>query len=105
VPMGMSAGEENYDYASGAEPTAHEFQDQQIAIAQNILPTLFPGKPELHELFHRTFGTGGFKQMNSTSALAKTMGKSQSQISRMKTHMGNVLRSHMGLDDAEEEDD
>jgi DNA-directed RNA polymerase specialized sigma subunit len=105
VPMGMSAGEENYDYASGAEPTAHEFQDQQIAIAQNILPELFPDKPEMHTLFHYTFGTNDHPTILSTSVLAKKMGKSQSQISRMKTHMGMVLRSHMGLDDAEEDDE
>jgi RNA polymerase primary sigma factor len=105
VPMGRSAGEESYDYGAGDETTAHGFEDSQIAIAQNILPTLFPNKPEMHTLFHYTFGTNDHPKISSTSVLAKKMGKSQSQISRMKTHMGTVLRSHMGLDDDAEEDD
>jgi RNA polymerase primary sigma factor len=105
VPMGRSAGEESYDYGAGEGATAHEFEDQQIAIAQNILPTLFPNKPEMHTLFHYTFGTNDHPKINSTSVLAKKMGKSQSQISRMKTHMGLVLKSHMGFDDAEEDGD
>jgi DNA-directed RNA polymerase specialized sigma subunit len=104
VPMGRSAGEESCDYGSGAETTAHQFQDAEIAIAQNILPTLFPGKPDIHQLFHYTFGTDGHPKISSTSVLAKKMGKSLSQISRMKTHMGMVLKSHMGLDDDDEED-
>lgn len=105
VPAGQSAGEEDYDYGSGSDATTHGFEDAQIAIAQNILPTLFPNKPEMHTLFGHVFGVNGHKQISSTSALAKKMGKSQSQISRMKTHMGTVLRSHMGLDDDDEVDD
>jgi DNA-directed RNA polymerase specialized sigma subunit len=103
VPMGRSAGEESYDYGAGEGVTAHDFEDQQIAIAQNILPTLFPNKPEMHDLFHYTFGTNSYPKIRSTSVLAKKMGKSHSQISRMKTHMGLVLRSHMGLDGDEED--
>lgn len=104
VPMGRSAGEENYDYGAGGEATAHEFEDQQIAIAASILPTLFPNKPDMHTLFGHVFGVNGHKQISSTSDLARTMGKSQSQISRMKTHMGMVLRSHMGMDDEDDDD-
>lgn len=103
VPMGRAAGEDEFSYTSGAESTAHEFQDQQIAIAQQILPTLFPGKPDLHTLFHYTFGTDGHPRIASTSVLAKKMGKSQSQISRMKTHMGKVLKSHMGTNEVDED--
>jgi hypothetical protein len=53
-------------------------------------------------LFHYTFGTNDHPKISSTSELAKKMGKSQSQISRMKTHMGEVLRSHMGFDEDED---
>ncbi len=105
VPMGRSAGEESFDYRSGSEVTAHEFEDSQIAIARNILPQLFP-KKEHQDLFHHIFGSEGYKQMSSTSELAKKLGKSDSQISRMKKHVGQVLRQHMGMvdedDDAEE---
>jgi DNA-directed RNA polymerase specialized sigma subunit len=103
VPMGRSAGEESYDYGAGEGATGHDFEEHQIAIAQNILPTLFPNKPDMHTLFHYTFGTNEHPKISSTSVLAKKMGKSQSQISRMKTHMGMVLRSHMGLDAEEDE--
>lgn len=86
------------------DPTefAHSFEEQQIAVAQGILPSIFPNKPEMHELFNHTFGTNGFQKIQSTGVLAKKMGKSQSQISRMKTQMGATLRKHMGLNDQEE---
>lgn len=82
-----------------ADPTERgtSYEDQSLAVAKNILPQLFPDKPELHELFHYTFGTGGYPQVSSTTELARRMGKSQSQISRMKTHMGNTLKERMGL--------
>jgi DNA-directed RNA polymerase specialized sigma subunit len=99
IPMSRSGGSENYDYAAGGDRTGREFEEQQIAIAQNILPDLFPGKPDMHAVFHYTFGTGGFPQITSTGELAKRMGKSESQVSRMKTQMGNTLRRHMGLDE------
>jgi len=104
VPMGRSAGEENFDYASGGEVTAHDFQDSQIAIAHNILPDLFP-KAEHQTAFRHIFGLDDHKQISSTSELAKKMGKSDSQISRMKKHIGTVLRTHMGLADSEDDDD
>ena len=74
----------------------NSFEDQQIALAQHILPDIFPGQEDLHTLFHYTFGTGGKPQVHSTTELAKIMGKSQSQISRMKTVMGNKLKTYMG---------
>ena len=98
IPMGRSAGEESFDYGSG-ENTARGFEDQQIAVAQHILPDIFPNKPEMHTLFNHVFGTNGHEQITSTAALAKKLGKSQSQVSRMKTVMGDTLRKHMGLDD------
>jgi DNA-directed RNA polymerase specialized sigma subunit len=85
-------------FESDPSSFASNFEDQQIAVAQNELPKLFPNKPELHELFHRIYGTGGYQATPSTGALAKHMGKSVSQVSRMKTQLGNSLRDHMGLD-------
>jgi DNA-directed RNA polymerase specialized sigma subunit len=102
IPMSHSAGPEHYDYSTGNEPTTHGFEDQQIAVAQHILPDIFPNNPLMHELFHHTFGTNGYNVIASTGALAKKLGKSQSQISRMKSTMGNTLRKHMGLDDPDE---
>ena len=97
VPMSITGGPEGtgMDYAAGAERTGRGFEDQQIAVASTILPTLFPNKPEMAQLFHYTFGTGGHPQIQSTSTLAKKMGKSEPQISRMKTQMGGILRKHM----------
>lgn len=82
-----------------ADPTerATNYEEQSLAVAKNILPQLFPDKPDMHELFHYTFGTGGYPQVSSTSELARRMGKSQSQISRMKTQMGTTLKERMGL--------
>lgn len=97
IPMGRSAGAENFDYSIGAERTGRGFEEQQIAVAQHILPDIFPNKPEMHELFHYTFGTNGYPQIQRTGELAKKLGKSEPQISRMKTQMGNTLRQHMGL--------
>lgn len=74
----------------------NSFELQQLALAKDILPDLFPGKPELHELFHYTYGTNGYPQIQSTGALAKKLGKSPSQISRMKTQLGQGLRPYMG---------
>ena len=73
------------------------FEEQQLAVAKNILPQLFPDQPQMHELFHYSFGTGGYPQITSTGQLAKKMGKSPSQISRMKTELGHTLKQHMGL--------
>jgi DNA-directed RNA polymerase specialized sigma subunit len=97
IPMGRSAGAESYDYAAAGDRVGRGFEEQQIAVAQHILPTIFPNKPEMHDLFHYTFGTNEYPQVHSTGDLAKRMGKSESQVSRMKTVMGDTLREHMGL--------
>jgi len=72
------------------------YEEQQIAVAQQELHKLFPKSPAMHTLFHHTFGTNGHEQIHSTGVLAKKMGRSVSQISRMKTEMGNTLKSYMG---------
>ena len=99
IPMSRSGGSESYDYAAGGDHTGRQFEEQQIAVAQNVLHDIFPKNPDMHALFHYTFGTSGFPQVHSTGELAKRMGKSESQISRMKTQMGTTLRKHMGLDE------
>lgn len=73
------------------------YEEQQIAVASGILPHIFPDKPEMHTLFNYTFGTNEHPRVTSTNELAKKMGKSPSQISRMKTTMGNHLKDKMGL--------
>lgn len=80
------------------DPTerGNSFEEQQLAVAQHILPQLFPNRPDMHELFHYTFGTNGYPQVLSTGELAKRMGRSASQISRMKTLMGSVLQKKLG---------
>ena len=85
------------DFESDPTERATNYEELSLAVAKNILPQLFPDKPEMHELFHFTFGTGGYPQVTSTTQLAKKLGKSQSQISRMKTEMGNTLKQRMGL--------
>ena len=102
VPMGRSAGEETYDYGSGSEATGHDFEDAQIAIAHQILPQLFP-RQEHRDVFLSIYGLDGHKQISGTGELAKHLGKSSSQIARAKTHIGNVLKAHMGF--ANEADD
>ncbi len=104
IPMSRSAGQaaDSYDYTGRADQAGHGFEDQQIAVAQNILPTIFPNNPLMHRLFGHVFGVNGHEKITSTGALAKAMGKSQSQVSRMKTQMGATLRRHMGLDDEDE---
>lgn len=102
IPMSHSAGPDHYDYSVGTNTPSHGFEDQQIAVAQNILPQLFPNNPVMHTLFGHVFGVNGHEKITSTGALAKKLGKSQSQVSRMKTTMGATLRKHMGL---EEDDD
>jgi hypothetical protein len=71
------------------------FEQQQIEVASQILPTLFPNKPVMHELFHLTFGTGGYPQVRRTGAVAKKLNISESQVARMKTTMGNTLQKYM----------
>lgn len=95
VPAGMFGGAEEFDYSAGANVGGRAFEKQQIELASRILPDLFPNKPDMHQLFHYTFGTGGFSQVLRTGALAKKMGKSESQIARMKTQMGAVLKPYM----------
>jgi RNA polymerase primary sigma factor len=101
IPMSRSGGEEVYDYSATAPPTARMFEDQQIAVAAQSLHNIFPNKPEMHKVFHYTFGTNGYPQISSTGALAKKMGKKDPQISRMKSQMGATLRKHFGLSEKE----
>lgn len=102
IPLSRSGAPGAYDYAAGAEHTSRGFEDQQIAVAAQILPDIFPGKPDMHQLFNHTFGTNGHPLILKTGDLAKKMGKTEPQISRMKTIMGDTLRKQLGLD---EEDD
>jgi DNA-directed RNA polymerase specialized sigma subunit len=101
IPMGRSGGEEGLDYGA-SDGSCRGFEEQQIAVAQHILPDIFPNKPEMHTLFHYTFGTNGHQKITKTNDLAKKMGKSAPQISRMKTQMGETLRKHMGLEEDED---
>jgi hypothetical protein len=85
------------DFEQDPTERSTSYEDQSLAVAKNILPQLFPDRPDFHLLFHYTFGTGGYPQVSSTTELAKRMKKTQPQISRMKTQMGNTLRQRMGL--------
>lgn len=107
VPAGMFGGAEEFDYSAGSNVGGRAFEQQQIETAANILPTLFPNKPDMHQLFHYTFGTGGYPQITRTGALAKKMGKSESQIARMKTQMGDTLKPYMqpGGNDGQEKEE
>lgn len=102
IPMSHSAGADNYDYSVGTEPTHHGFEDQQIAVAAQTLPDIFPNNPVMHSLFGHVFGVNGHEQIASTGALAKKLGKSQSQVSRMKSQMGATLRKHLFNGDDDE---
>jgi len=82
---------------SEPEGKTTSYEEQSLAVAKNILPQLFPNKPDMHELFHYTFGTAGYPQVSSTTELAKRLGKSQPQVSRMKTLLGTTLKERMGL--------
>ena len=73
------------------------YEEQQIAVAAGTLHSIFPNKPEMHTLFSHVFGVNDHRRITSTNELAKVMGKSPSQISRMKTQMGNYLKDKMGL--------
>lgn len=73
------------------------YEEQQLHVAANTLPQIFPNKPEMHTLFNHIFGMNDHEQISSTGALAKKMGKNQSQIARMKTQMGNTLQKQFGL--------
>jgi DNA-directed RNA polymerase specialized sigma subunit len=97
IPMSHTGGEGNYDYSGSSESPEHELEEQQIAIAANVLPDIFPNKPEFHSLFNHLYGTNGLPQISSTTELAKKLGKSPSQISRMKSQLGATLKKHMGL--------
>lgn len=102
VPMSRSGGE-NYDYSAGADHGGRQFEEQQIAVAQNILPKIFPNKPHLHAVFNYTFGTNGHPQVKNNKELAKKLGTTEQNASRWKTVMGNTLRKHMGLDEEDDE--
>jgi DNA-directed RNA polymerase specialized sigma subunit len=78
-------------------PRLSNFEEQQLAVAANILPTLFPGKPQMATLFNHIYGTNEHEQITSTTALAKKFGTNLSQISRMKKQLGATLRQHMGI--------
>ena len=103
-PMSHGGGPDmdGFNYDVGGEGNARGFEDQQIALASTILPTIFPGKPDLHLVFDHVFGTNGKKQVQSTGALAKILGKSEPQVSRLKTTMGDLLRKHMGIGEENE---
>lgn len=79
------------------DPTeyASPFDEQQLAVAAQILPDIFPGRPDMHQLFRHLFAVDGHAHISSTGALAKKLGKTESQVSRMKTQMGNTLQQYM----------
>jgi DNA-directed RNA polymerase specialized sigma subunit len=102
VPMSRSGGE-NYDY-SGGEHTGRQFEEQQIAVAQNILPEIFPNKPHLHATFNYVFGTNGYPKITHNGELAKKLGTTEQNSARWKTIVGDTLKKHMGLNAEEDKD-
>lgn len=78
------------------ERTPH-YEEQQLTVASQILPQLFPEQPDMHKLFNHIYGTNGAEQITSTGQLARVLGKSPSQVSRMKSHLGTTLKGRMGL--------
>jgi hypothetical protein len=84
-------------------PRPSSYEEQQIEVAANILPKLFPNHPEMHALFNHIYGTNDHERISSTTALAKKLGKSMSQVSRMRTQLGNTLKEHMGLSGEEKD--
>jgi hypothetical protein len=95
IPAGMFAGAEEFDYTPGSNVGGRAFEQQQLELAANTLDTVFPNKPDMHTLFNYTFGKNDHPQVLRTGALAKKMGKSESQIARMKTVMGEILKKYM----------
>lgn len=92
-------------FESDPVPRLSNFEEQQLAVAANILPTLFPDKPQMHALFNHIYGTNDHEQISSTTELAKKFGTNLSQISRMKKQLGATLRQHMGIKLPGEDDD
>jgi len=90
-------------FESDPTPKGTNFEESQIEVASQVLPSLFPGKPEFHSLFNHIYGTNGHEKITSTTELAKKLGKNQQQIARMKTTLGNTLASSMGLRPEEED--
>jgi Sigma-70 region 3 len=73
------------------------YEEQQLAVVANTLPNIFPNKPDFHSVFNHIYGTNDHEKITSTSALAKKLGKNQSQIARIKTQIGNTLQQKFGL--------
>lgn len=84
-------------FESDPVPKPSNFEEQQLAVAANILPTLFPGEPKMHQLFNHIYGTNEHEKITSTTALAKRFGTNLSQISRMKKRLGTTLQQRMGV--------
>ena len=95
IPAGMFAGAEEFDYTPGSNVGGRAYEEQQIALAANILPDIFPNKPILHTIFNYTFGTNDHPKVLRTGTLAKKMGLSESQVARHKTVMGDILKKFM----------
>jgi hypothetical protein len=95
IPAGMFAGAEEFDYTPGSNVGGRGYEQQQIALAAEILPDIFPNKPVLHAIFNHTFGTNGYQKILRTGALAKKLGLSESQVARHKTVLGNTLKKYM----------
>lgn len=87
----------------GSEGRQSSYEEQQLEVAKNMLHVLFPNKPEIHTVFNYTFGMNDHPQILSTGELARKMGKSEPQIARMKTQMGNTLKQYMGLSKKQED--
>ena len=102
IPAGMFAGAEEFDYTPGSNVGGRAFEEQQLELAANTLHTIFPNKPDMHTLFNYTFGKNDHPKITRTGALAKKMGKSDSQIARMKTQMGVILMKKLNPGQANE---
>jgi DNA-directed RNA polymerase specialized sigma subunit len=56
----------------------------------------FELKEDEKQVFNHLYGTNGARKITSTTALAAQLGKSSSQISRIKSRIADVYKKHLG---------
>jgi DNA-directed RNA polymerase specialized sigma subunit len=78
------------------DPNPHTGNREQevLSLIQAELPAVFP-HPDERAVFEHIYGINGKPQISGTNDLAKKLGKSPSQISRIKSSVGNKVKSYI----------
>ena len=75
-------------------PRTSNREQEVLTLIQAEMHSIFPS-PDDRAVFEHIYGINGKKEITSTNALAKQLGKSPSQVSRIKKSIGNRVKGFL----------